>query len=200
MKTLIRVSAIVVATVLMSAPAVNAQRGFGPRGNFRNMPAPGYGFYMRHGMDSTAKADTSFFMRPGFRHMQAAAMGRMQGRDNRFAWGPGFGGRMGAGPGFQGNFRRGPMPGQGNGFRGNGQGLGRIDLLPGLTDKQKKDIEALRQKQSAEIDKLRTETRTKMQAMRDEHRKKMLEILTEEQKNALGGFKPVPDAAAPKAK
>nr|MCU0363155.1 hypothetical protein [Bacteroidales bacterium] len=141
MKTLIRLSAAVIAVVLFSTQFMNAQRGYGPRGNSRNMPGSGYGNYMKHFTDSTGKADTALFRGPGFRHMQAPGMGRMHGMNERYAWGPGYGGMRGAGPGFRGNFRHVPSPGQGFGFRGEGPGLGRIDLLPGLTDKQKKDID-----------------------------------------------------------
>jgi Spy/CpxP family protein refolding chaperone len=84
-------------------------------------------------------------------------------------------------------FQRGMRPGN---FYGQGpwqqrSGFGRIDNIPNLTDKQKKEISDLRQKQQDEMKKFRDETSARIQDMRKEHREKIMNILTDEQKKYL---------------
>lgn len=67
---------------------------------------------------------------------------------------------------------------------------GRIDRpefnrIPDLTDKQKKDIDALREKFQGEMKKLREENQKKMEEMRKSHKDKIMEILTPDQKKWL---------------
>lgn len=57
--------------------------------------------------------------------------------------------------------------------------------IPGLTDKQKKDIADLRGKQQAEMEKLRIDMQSKMKALREDHRSKVMNLLTPEQKKWL---------------
>lgn len=57
-----------------------------------------------------------------------------------------------------------------------------MENIPGLTEKQKKEIEELRTKQMEEMQKMRDEQRQKASVMRDAHRKAVLNILTAEQK------------------
>jgi hypothetical protein len=134
-------------------------------------------------------------MRPGMQQGQMPGMGRGmdQGRMN--------GMRRGMGPGQMNGMGRGmgqaPMNGMGRGMgRGMGMGMmpmdrmgrgnmisGRLmNLIPDLTDKQKKEIADLRQKQQEEMTKLREDMTTKMQGLMETHRKKVLDILTPEQK------------------
>jgi Spy/CpxP family protein refolding chaperone len=54
--------------------------------------------------------------------------------------------------------------------------------IPGLTDKQKKDIEELRQKQQDEMRKFREEMMGKMKSLRESNREKIMDLLTPEQK------------------
>ena len=57
-----------------------------------------------------------------------------------------------------------------------------IENIPGLTEKQKKDIADLRQKQQDEMQKFREEMQGKMKEMRESQRIKVLNLLTPEQK------------------
>jgi hypothetical protein len=61
----------------------------------------------------------------------------------------------------------------------------RIESIPNLTDKQKKEIADLRTKNQAEIKKFRDETIAKIKIMREAHRKDLMNLLTDEQKKYL---------------
>lgn len=69
-------------------------------------------------------------------------------------------------------------------------GLRRLETVPNLTEKQKKDIADLRQIHQDEMQKFREETAVSMKSMRDAHRKKLMDILTDEQKKYLEGNSP----------
>jgi Spy/CpxP family protein refolding chaperone len=137
-------------------------RGNGPMGIWRDSA-----FVHRSGM---------YGMYGGIRHMP---MNRM--RPGYFPMRPGrgyyrnFGMQRGM---RQGNIYR-PGPWQ------QRPAFGRLDNIPNLTDKQKKEISDLRQKQQDEMKKFRDETSTRMQDMRKEHREKIMNILTDEQKKYL---------------
>jgi hypothetical protein len=100
------------------------------------------------------------------------------------------GGRFDAGMGFR--------PGGRGGFNQQSPGLARLENLPGITDKQKKDIIDLRFKQMAEMEKFRVDMQSKIQVMKEEQRKKLLELLTEDQKNLIEAGPQKPNANAPK--
>ena len=105
-------------------------------------------------------------MNPGMRF--GMAPGRMYYRDH-WAMSPGM--RM-------------MRPGMGRSGMGmRPQAPGRIiDNIPGLTDKQKKDIADLRQKQQAEMQKFREEMQGKMKEMRESQRTKVMNLLTPDPK------------------
>jgi len=136
------------------------------------------------------------------RGMRAGDFSHMQGFGRDSMPGPAQGYMRGMGPMHQG------MPGMG--FRPEGRGgfnqpagrqapgLGRLENLPGITDKQKKDIIDLRYKQLAEMEKFRVDMQSKMQAMREEQKKKILELLTEDQKKLFEAVPQKPNANAPK--
>jgi hypothetical protein len=136
-----------------------------------------------------------------FTHQQGIAQRQMRG-NNRMA-------DMPMGRGMRPGMQQGQMPGMGrdmdqgrmNGMRrgmGRGMGMGMMpmdrmgrgnmisgrlmNLIPDLTDKQKKEIADLRQKQQEEMTKLREDMTTKMQVLMEAHSKKVLDILTPEQK------------------
>jgi hypothetical protein len=204
MKTMIR--PIIMATVLVIAGtgAMNAQRGMG-----RMMHDTTHMRMMMH--------DTTRMGRPGgemmqMRHMNAPVNAQMC---------PGCGMGMGMRPGPRGGMRPGMAwgPGAARGMRpdmgwgpaqdfrggmGRGQferpgmdgkpGIGRLENIPNLSDKQKKDIADLRQKQMDEIKKLRDESMAKMKALREDQRKKVMGLLTEEQKKFIEGNTAAPAA------
>lgn len=57
-----------------------------------------------------------------------------------------------------------------------------IERLPGLTDKQREELNSIRQKQLEEMQKFREENLRRMEKFREENRKRMLDVLTPEQK------------------
>ncbi len=82
------------------------------------------------------------------------------------------------------------MPGRGMwSFHGDtagvwrhGPGIRMFGNIPGLTDRQKKDIEALRQKQQDEMKKFRDEMMARMKNLRELNHEKIMELLTPDQK------------------
>ncbi len=56
-------------------------------------------------------------------------------------------------------------------------GMGMFGNIPGLTDKQRKDIETLRQKQQEEMGKLREEMMARMKSLRESNREKIICLL-----------------------
>ncbi len=97
------------------------------------------------------------------------------GRMGHFRQDPGFG--YGDVPGWG----PGMAPGSGRQFRG----MRMMDNIPGLTDKQKKELADLRDQQMQEISKFREENQAKMKSMMEEHHKKVMSVLTDEQKKYL---------------
>lgn len=85
---------------------------------------------------------------------------------------------------------------QGMGMRGQGMGMqGRMPQIyniPGLTDKQKKDIADLRGKQQAEMEKLRIDMQSKMKELREAHNAKVMGLLNPEQKKWVEENNPKP--------
>jgi hypothetical protein len=138
---------------------------------------------MRHGMNPGRMNNMGWFMDHGWQ------MGHLRMDRRMRMMGPGMGrGPMGPGMG------RGPMgPGMGRGSMGPGMGHpgmgmrqggpGRImENIPNLTEKQKKDIEGLRQKQQDETQKFRLEMQGKMKEMRESYRNNVMNLLNDEQK------------------
>ena len=116
-------------------------------------------------------------MRPGMGPGQRSGMGRGMGP------GPMNGIRRGMGPGPMNGMRRGMGPMSINNMGQGRMGSGRlIEIIPNLTEKQKKDIADLRQKQLDEMKKFREDITTKMQSLREANRKKVMDLLTPEQK------------------
>jgi len=71
------------------------------------------------------------------------------------------------------------------GFGPRTPGLRRLETIPNLTDKQKKDIADLQQKHRTEMQKLREETAASMKSMREANMKKVMDLLSDEQKKYL---------------
>jgi hypothetical protein len=202
MKRSIKITGILLALSIVCSITISAQgRGRGP-GNYSHMQGYGREFGFRHSNDSLKLNDSVAFrgMRPD-RNFGDGPWNMPRG-GRAFMPGPAQGNMKGMGPMHQG------MPGMGFGPQGRGgfnppagrqtPGLGRLDNLPGITDKQKKEIIDLRYKQMAEIEKFRVDNQSKMKVMREEHRKKMLELLTEDQKKLLEAGPQKPNANAPK--
>ena len=100
--------------------------------------------------------------------------------------GPQWGGYFGPGQAFGFRGQHGPGMMGGPGF-GPMMGMRRIDNIPNLTDKQKKDIADLRDQQMEEMKKFREDNMAKMKSMMEEHRKKLMNVLTDDQKKYLEG-------------
>ncbi len=143
----------------------------------------------KRGMNRNANMLRMNDMRPGMGPGQRYGMGRGMGQGQM------NGIRRGMGPDPINGMRRGIRPGPMNGIRrgmgpmsmnrmGQGHmGSGRlIEIIPNLTEKQKKDIADLRQKQQDEMKKFRDEMTTKMLGLRETNRKKVMDLLTPEQK------------------
>jgi hypothetical protein len=132
-------------------------------------------------------------LREGFEKMHRFAMmhGMRQGNFRGGPWGGNF--RQGPGPGFRGQFGPGMM--NNRGFGPQMQEMMRMDNIPNLTDKQKKEIADLRNQHMEEMRKFREDNAAKMQSMREEHRNKMMNLLTDEQKKFLEGNNEVPPPA-----
>jgi hypothetical protein len=195
MKTSVKPIMITIVLLIAGSSAINAQRGMG-----RMMHDTTHMGMMMH--------DTTRMGRPGgemnhMRNMNYPMQGQMC---------PGCGMGMGqwAGHGMRPGMR--PGMGWGNGFRGGmgpGQfsrsdmnqrpGQARLENIPNLTDKQKKEIADLRQKQFEEVRKLREDSMAKMKALREDHRKKVMGLLTDEQKKYLENNTgaPAPDSKGP---
>jgi len=72
-----------------------------------------------------------------------------------------------------------PMNRMGQGQMGHGR---LVDIIPNLTEKQKKDITDLRKEQMNEMKKFRDDMATKIKGMRETNKKKVMDLLTPEQK------------------
>jgi len=130
-------------------------------------------------------------VREGSERMQRFGMMHemRQGNFHRGPWGGNF--RQGPGQGFRGQFGPGPGMMSHQGFGPQMRGMMRMDNIPNLSDKQKKEIADLRDQNMQEMRKFREENMAKVQSMMDEHRKKMMNLLTDEQKKYLEGGKEV---------
>lgn len=129
------------------------------------------------GRDRMARMPVMRGMRPGMERGPMNGMGRGMVQDSM------MGMQRGMGPGNMNRMGRGmeQMP-MGRMGRGN-MGYGRMmDIIPNLTEKQKKEITDLGQRQMDEMKKLRDDMTGKMQSLRDAHRKKVMDLLTAEQK------------------
>ena len=71
------------------------------------------------------------------------------------------------------------------GFGPRTPGLRRLETIPNLTEKQKKDITDLQQIHRTEMQKLREETAASMKSMREANMKKVMDLLSDEQKKYL---------------
>lgn len=71
------------------------------------------------------------------------------------------------------------------GFGPRRHGLMRLETIPNLTDKQKKDITDLQLKHRTEMEKFREETAATVKSMRDTNMKKIMDLLSDEQKKYL---------------
>jgi len=78
------------------------------------------------------------------------------------------------------------------GMRRGVPGMRAMGNIPDLTDKQKKEVEELRQKHQNEMQEFRTDMQEKMKAMRDSHRSKLMDLLTDEQKKWFEDNSPKP--------
>ena len=193
-----RISAIMMMTMVLaiaSTVALNAQRGMrgqmadttlkrGPRNYMMqpgNMPPDSMRMFMRQNMGNMRMYGG---MRQGPMHYPRQGYGFPP--NMQWGRGPGFGRGFGPGGfGRQGFGRQGfaPQPP----FRG------RMESIPNLTEKQKKDISDLRQKNQLEMQKFREENLAKTKEIRDAHQKKLMDILTDEQKKYMqGNTQPAP--------
>lgn len=131
--------------------------------------------------------------RESFEKMHRFGMmhGMRQGNSRGGPWSGNF--RQGPGPGFWGQFGQAMM--NNPGFGPQMREMMRMDNIPNLTDKQKKEIADLRNQHMEEMRKFWEDNAAKMQSMREEHRKKMMNLLTDEQKKFLEGSNEVPSPA-----
>jgi hypothetical protein len=208
MKRTRQILGMMLAILMFSSINLLAQRNGGGDGNYSRMQGPGRAYGLRHNGDSLRHLDSLAFrgMRNGGRF--DAGMANMPRGGRGFMPGPANGSMRGMGPMHSGMPGMPGMPGMGFGPQGWGgfnrpdggqlPGLGRLENLPGITDKQKKEIIDLRYKQMAEMEKFRVDMQAKMQTMREEQRKKILELLTEDQKKLLESGPQKPNANAPK--
>ncbi len=202
MKRIAKISGIaivIMATVTVSLLAQGRMMGMQDTSRFRRMQH----MQMRGGfpggdslrMNMMRRHGDSLFrggMRRGrgFGNMGPGMMPNMRGHMG-YGQMPGFRGNMWRSPSY--GMRRGSGMGPGYGMRrGMGPwrqdmrpaipGLRIIESLPNLTDKQKTDIEKLRQTQMEEMKKFREDMQTKMNALRKSNRDKIVNLLTPEQK------------------
>jgi hypothetical protein len=168
-----KITGLVLMLVMAGTLTLTAQRGMQGGNNFQR---PGRDAGVRQGREAV-KGDSAF--------VHGQGRGFAMGPGNMMGGMPGHGFGPGMAPGMRGNMRGGMRGEMSPGFRQGGA------LIPNLTEKQIKDIEALRVKQQEEMTRFREENQKKIQTMRDENHKKFLELLTDDQKKAL-------EAAAPK--
>ncbi len=80
-------------------------------------------------------------------------------------------------------------------------GTGRlVDMIPNITEKQKKDIGELRKTQQDEMIKLNEDMANKMKDLRKANREKILNLLTPEQKKFFESHTGIPEPASPEQK
>jgi hypothetical protein len=216
MKRLVRISGLMLALLIATTaimPAQRGMRGMGP-GRMQGRPDSIRMERMQHVMDSAHFRGQMRNMGP----MGRMAPGHMQ-RPGRFpGWYPQMGPGYGMMPGRPGRwgyqpfpmrpgmyappFSRGMRPQMADSLIRGRMGDRMLYNIPGLTDKQKTEIESLRKAQQTEMEKFRADFSAKMKAFREDHRSKVMGILTDEQKKSLGvDSKPAaPAPAAPKSK
>ncbi len=71
------------------------------------------------------------------------------------------------------------------GMKWGSHGMGMMENIPNLTDKQKKDMADLMQKHRDEMQKFRSDMQKKMKEMREVNKSKLMNLLTDEQKKWL---------------
>jgi len=184
MKNTMKIAGILLMLIMAGSLSLNAQRGMrGMRpdsAGMNRMKMQQRQMPMRmQNPDSMRTGGMRYGMAPG-------RMNNMRG----WAMNPGM--RYGMAPGrmnYMGHWGMNPgMRMMGPGMRRPEMGMRHqaperiIENIPGLTDKQKKDIADLRQKQQDEMQKFREEMQGKMQEMRESQRTKVMDLLTPEQK------------------
>ncbi len=202
MKRQFKTTGIVLILIIAGNLQLNAQRGMRGMMDTTQMNRPGNRMYSRQFRGAMRNNDTLIMrnMHPGMRAGNIENMRRFRapapayGMRRGIRPGQGYGmlprpgsepGRFGPGPmyGMRGGMNR--MPADRPGLRPDGPGMMRINNIPDLTDKQRKEIADLRQKQESEMKKMRDEMTSKMQEMREANRKKILDLLTDEQKKSI---------------
>lgn len=185
MKNMVKISVLIMILITgISSLNMNAQRG---RGMVRSLN------------DSTGIRKDSMNL-PGRRQMMMnyySREGHMPNIDGRMHnMGPRmrnrFDGRMAPGYGYRG--MRQPLYGYAQDRPGMDGGLwmgeamynapGRriIESMPGVTSKQKEELEAINKQQLEEMQKLREKHQEAIRELRDNHRKRVIGLLTDEQK------------------
>ncbi|MGB8489957.1 MAG: hypothetical protein WCE64_02775 [Bacteroidales bacterium] len=192
-----KISVLLFVLLLAGAGSASAQRGSMQRNRMNTMPdstimrmrTMRHDSMMRRRMPSMR--DDSMMMRgkPGMwrdsmmmRRMNRSGMGMM---NHRMYQGAGFGMRHPYMHGYYGggmDRRMNPMWGSDIGMARPYGGMRMFENIPGLTDKQKTEIEDLRANQQAEMQKLRDQMSDKMAALRKSHRENIMNILTPDQK------------------
>jgi hypothetical protein len=100
-------------------------------------------------------------------------------RDPANMWmGPGMGMRMRG----MNNFRMGERIRPAAGMMNNAPGRRIMDSMPGVTQKQKDDLEKLNEQHQSEMKKLIEQNQQAMKQLREDHRKKVMNLLTDDQK------------------
>jgi hypothetical protein len=130
------------------------------------------------------------------RHMQRGGFHDMGRQYASRDFGRGMQHFRGMGPEHE--FRYGMMPGPGRmnpGMRpmpyvnrrpqGMAPGGRMMENIPGLTDKQKQDLEKLNEKQREDMQNLMKDRQEKMKELRESHRENLLKILNDDQKKWL---------------
>jgi hypothetical protein len=190
MKRLIRITGILLIMLIAGSLLLHAQRGMRGMMDTTRMTRQGNRMYERQPMGPPRSGDSLMIrdMRRFNGPPPAYGMRRGMRRGNMYGPGPGASfGRRGFAPGPMYGMRGGTnrMPAYRPANRPYGPAMMRIENIPNLTDKQKKDIADLREKDKAEMQKLRQETTAKIQTMKENNRKKLLDLLTDEQKKFI---------------
>jgi len=146
--------------IIAGNESLNAQRGMRGSTDTTRMNRPHWG------IDSAGMNRMSHFPEHNMRGFTG----------HRSEFGMRGGSRREPGFGMRNEFGMGPM---GHEMMGRGR---MIDNIPNLTDKQKKEIEDLRQARMDEMKKVREEALAKVKTIMESNRSKILNLLTEEQK------------------
>ena len=112
-----------------------------------------------------------------------------------------YGMRRGMRPGMMDRMGRGMGPIAMNHMGHGNMGTGRfVDMIPNITEKQKKDIGDLRKTQQDEMIKLNEDMANKMKDLRKANREKILNLLTPEQKKFFESHTGIREPASPEQK